>query len=104
MPEWTSNLAAEYRRPVANDRELFARVDWRHQGDFLINEAAFTFDIHAVDLVNARVGVESDRWSVSAYVKNALGEQYASDPGFLGYFVRVYSLPRSIGAEYRYRF
>lgn len=104
VPEWTSNLAVEYRQPVANGRELFARVDWRHQGDFLITDGPFIFDIDPVDLVNARVGVESDGWSVAAYVRNALDEQYASDPGFLGYFVRSYSLPRSIGAEFRYRF
>ena len=104
VPEWTSNLAVQYRQPLANDRELFARVGWRHQGDFLITEGPFVFDIHPVDLVNARVGVESDRWSVAAYVRNALDEQYASDPGFLGYFVRNFSLPRSIGAELRYRF
>ncbi len=104
VPEWTSNLAAEYRQPIANERELFARVDWRHQGDFLINEAGFVFDIHAVDLVNLRVGLETAGWSVSGYVKNALDEQYTSDPGFLGFFVRNYSLPRSMGAEFRYRF
>ena len=104
VPEWTSNLAVEYRQPVANGRELFARVDWRRQGDFLITDGPFIFDIDPVDLVHARVGVESDGWSVSAYVRNALDEQYASDPGFLGYFVRSYSLPRSMGAEFRYRF
>ena len=104
VPEWTVNLAFEYRQPVAGGRELFARADWRHQGDFLINESGFVFDIDPVDLVNARIGVEGDRWSVSAYVRNALDEQYASDPGFLGYFVRSYSLPRSAGAEVRFRF
>ena len=104
VPEWTTNLAFEYRQPVANGNELFARVDWRHQGDFLINESGFVFDIDPADLVNARIGVESDRWSVSAYVRNALDEQYASDPGFVGYFIRNYSLPRSTGAEVRYRF
>ena len=104
VPERTSNLAFQYRQPVANDREFFARADWRHQGNFLINEGPFTFDIDAVDLVNARTGVDSDRWSVAAYVKNALDEQYTSDPGFLGFFVRSYSLPRSLGAEFRYRF
>ena len=104
VPEWTSNLAGEYRQPLGNDRELFARADWRHQGNFLINDAGFLFDIDPVDLVSLRAGVESERWSVSAYMKNALDEQYASDPGFLGYFIRAYSLPRSIGAELRYRF
>ncbi|MCZ0951675.1 MAG: TonB-dependent receptor [Rhodospirillaceae bacterium] len=104
VPELTYNLAIQYGQPIDVDRELFARVDWRHQGNFLINEGPFTFDIDPVDLVNARVGVESDRWSVAAYVRNALNEQYTSDPGFLGFFVRNYSLPRSTGAELRYRF
>ena len=104
VPEWTSNLALEYTRPVANDKELFARFDWRHQGNFFINESGFTFDIDPVDLVSARIGVDGYRWSVSAYVKNVLDERYTSDPGFLGFFVRSYSLPRSIGAELRYRF
>ena len=104
VPERTSNLAFQYRQPVANDREFFARADWRHQGNFFINEGPFTFDIDPVDLVNARIGVDSDRWSVAAYVKNALDEQYTSDPGFLGFFIRSYSMPRSMGAELRYRF
>lgn len=104
VPEWTSNLAFQYGQPIASNRELFARVDWRHQGNFFINEGPFTFDIDPVDLVNARVGVEGDGWSIAAYVKNALNEQYTSDPGFVGYFIRSYSLPRSTGAELRYRF
>ena len=104
VPEWTSNLAVEYTQPVANDRDLFARLGWRHQGNFLINESGFTFDIDPVDLVDARIGMEGDNWSVAVYVRNALDEQYTSDPGFLGFFVRSYSLPRSMGAELRYRF
>lgn len=104
VPEWTVNLAFDYRQPLADGRELFARADWRHQGDFLINDGGFLFDIDPVDLVNVRIGLEDDSWSASAYVRNVLDEQYASDPGFLGYFVRSYSLPRSVGAEVRYRF
>ena len=105
VPEWTSNLAFQYRQPIDNSRELFARVDWRHQGDFLINDGGLLFNIDPVDLVNARIGVDTDRWSVAAYVRNALNEQYTSDPGYFGiFFVRSYSLPRSTGAELRYRF
>ena len=105
VPEWTYNLALQYRQPIENNRELFARVDWRHQGGFLINDGGITFDIDPVDLVNMRIGVDTDRWSVAAYVRNALNEQYTSDPGYFGaFYTRSYSLPRFTGAECRYRF
>ena len=104
VPKLTTNLSFQFTQPLAGDNELFTRVDWRHQGDFLINEGPFVFDIDPVDLVNVRVGIENDRWSAYAYVKNALDEQFTTDPGFVGYFIRSYSLPRSAGAEFRYRF
>ena len=104
VPEWTANLAFQYTRSLASDWELFARADWRYQGDFLINDGGFLFDIDPVNLVNMRIGVESASWSVSAYVENTLDERFASDPGFIGYFIRTYNRPRSLGAELSYRF
>ena len=108
VPEWTANLAFQYTRRLSGNWsgnwELFARADWRYQGDFLINDGGFLFDIDPVNLVNAKLGVENDNWSAAAYVENALDEQFASDPGFIGYFIRTYSRPRSWGVELSYRF
>ncbi|MEM1261451.1 MAG: TonB-dependent receptor [Pseudomonadota bacterium] len=104
VPELTANLSAQYTTTLANDRDLFIRADWRHQGDFIINDGPILFDIDAVDLFNLRIGLEGERWMTSAFARNLTDEQFASDPGFLGFFVRQYSLPRQVGAEFRYRF
>ncbi|MEM8984054.1 MAG: TonB-dependent receptor [Pseudomonadota bacterium] len=104
VPELTANLAAQYTMTLGSGHDLFVRADWRHQGDFVINDGPILFDIDSVDFFNARIGVEGDHWMASVFVRNLTDEQFASDPGFLGFFIRQYSLPRQAGAEFRYRF
>ncbi|MFC7047872.1 TonB-dependent receptor [Emcibacter nanhaiensis] len=103
VPEFTSNVSIDYRYPLQGDLELVSRLDWRHQGEFILNGGFFEID--PVDLVNLRLGIEGGNWSVTGYVKNALDEQYPTEPiNFGAFIVRSYNSPRQGGVEFRYKF
>ena len=103
VPEVTANVALDYSQAINDRFEFFGRFDWRHQGEFILEAGAF--EIHSVNLVNLRAGIRDDKWSVTGFVKNALDEQYATEPANFGlFFVRSFSPPRSAGVEVGYRF
>ena len=103
VPEVTANVALDYVYLISNDLEIVGRFDWRHQGDFISSRGVFEID--AVDFINLRLGVRKDNWSVTGFVKNALDEQYATEPIHFGTFIaRSFSPPRSAGVEFGYRF
>ena len=103
VPEVTANVALDYVYLISNDLEIVGRFDWRHQGDFILSRGVFEID--AVDFINLRLGVRKDNWSVTGFVKNALDEQYATEPIHFGTFIaRSFSPPRSAGVEFGYRF
>ena len=103
VPEVTANVALDYVYLISNDLEIIGRFDWRHQGKFILNGGLFGID--AVDFINLRLGVGKGNWFLTGFVKNALDEQYATEPGALpGFFIRSFSPPRSVGVEVRYRF
>ena len=103
VPEVTANVALDYVYLISNDFEIVGRFDWRHQGGFILNRGVFEID--AVDFINLRLGVRKDNWSVTGFVKNALDQQYATEPINFGTFVaRAFSQPRSAGVEVGYRF
>ena len=103
VPEMTANVALDYAYLISNDLEVVGRFDWRHQGHFILNRGVFEID--AVDFINLRLGLRKDNWSVTGFLKNALDEQYATEPIHFGAFiVRAFSPPRSAGVEVGYRF
>ena len=103
VPEVTANLALDYAQRINDSLEFFGRFDWRHQGEFILNGGAFEID--AVDFINLRAGIRNDKWSVTGFVKNALDEQYPTEPINFGLFAaRSFSPPRSAGVEVGYQF
>lgn len=103
VPKVTANIAADYIHDMGNGLEIVGRVSWRHQGSFILRSGFF--NIHAIDLLDIRLGLQKDNWSVTGFAKNVLDEQFASDATDFGVaFVRSYSPPSSIGVELGYRF
>jgi iron complex outermembrane receptor protein len=103
VPKVTANVAADYIHEIGNDLDIFGRVSWRHQGSFILRSGVF--NIHAIDLLDIRLGLQKDNWSVTGFAKNVLDEQFASDATDFGVaFVRSYSPPSSLGVELGYRF
>ena len=55
-----------------------------------------------VDLVDLRLGVENDRWSVTAWSKNLTNEKYNAEFSPGGFLFRA--LPRRYGVDFTYKF
>lgn len=103
VPKVTANVAVDYVHALDNNLEIFGRFNWRHQGSFILRSGLF--NIHAVDLLDIRLGLRKDNWSVTGFAKNILDERFATDATDFGIaFVRSYSPPSSLGVELGYRF
>jgi iron complex outermembrane receptor protein len=115
LPDSTGNLVVQYRLPgqLVARGELIAASDFRaytysppsQSGAETFREAT----IPGSAVGHFRVGYESSRWEISAYVNNVTNERYflhadiapRGYPGFFGYLGQ----PRTYGvrAAYRYR-
>ncbi len=125
-PEYTGNLGVEFRVPMGGSGlDLLARVDGSFvgktrfhpvqdelvpnlftgfgfgQGEFSLQER----DSYAV--MNARLGVAAERWSVTAWGRNITNEDYLQEvisaPEFGGSFIHD-SPGRSYGVDVSYSF
>ncbi|MEQ9395736.1 TonB-dependent receptor [Haliea sp.] len=93
-PEWTFGADAEYRFTFAGGYDSFVRLEWFHRDDILPDlvslvrqDEGFPFQVPSYDHFNLRAGVETDRFSVTAYVENLFDEEYytnAYQKAFLG--------------------
>lgn len=77
-PEWTYNIAADYRRPIGN-LNGFARVDYRfvdeQQG--LSSQNPYTI-LDSYDVANLRLGLETadGKYDATVFVNNVFDESY----------------------------
>lgn len=73
VPETEISLALNYKQALADNLDLFARTDVNYDSSRFahVHNLAETGDR---TLVNLNVGVETENWSVSAWVKNALDD------------------------------
>lgn len=124
-PEYTGNLGAEFKYPVSDGLRLLVRLDanfvgetWFHpvQDERLPNLFTY-FNFGQGDFarqkrdpyqsLNARVGVEGDRWSVTGWGKNVTDENYLQEiipaPEFGGSFIHD-SPGAAWGVDVSYRF
>lgn len=101
-PEITVNLAAEYQTPISDKWEVFVRADYRHQGDFLIDDTVTVFTVPSKDYVNARLSFRSENYTVGIFANNLFDERQATDlsgSGSLLGITRSFNSPRSVGIE-----
>jgi iron complex outermembrane recepter protein len=119
--DYTVNAGADFDVPISADFDLVARVDWRRTGPTWFHTiqdnrrpTIFGFagdnsltEREAFDVVNLRVGIESEQWSVSAFARNLFDEEYLEEvipaPEFGGTFDHP-AARRSYGVEASYRF
>lgn len=80
IAENTANLGFQYRTPISDSLELFARADYERRGEQFwdVNNSTAR---DALDLINARIGVEgiNNKWSVTGSVYNLSDEIYNSE-------------------------
>jgi iron complex outermembrane receptor protein len=72
-PDYTSNLSAEYRRPVSASLEWFIGAETLTKGEFFLTaDNQDDGHVDAYTLVNARVGLRSAsrRWRLTVWGKN----------------------------------
>jgi iron complex outermembrane receptor protein len=102
ISRYTYNLGAQYRSDIGvGDIGLLARVDYRRTGRTWW-EPFNTTSRDPIDLVDARLGVEGERWQVVGFAENLFDEEYNAEfsPGGFVFKAR----PRRYGVELSYRF
>jgi iron complex outermembrane receptor protein len=101
ISRYTFNLGAQYRHTVGGGLGILARADYRRTGRTWWDVPNSTVR-RPVDLVSARLGIEHDRWSVTAFAENLFDEKYNAEfsPGGFVFKAR----PRRYGAELAFKF
>lgn len=110
-PEHSLLLGAQYDRPLSAGLDLVARVEWTQAGEMWFEPANTPGTARPVlDLVNARLGLQSEHWSATLFARNLLDESYNADtvvlnvpPASTFNFV-TRGTPRTIGVEISARF
>lgn len=81
-PEWTLNGDAEYGFRLA-DRDAYVRLEWYYRDEIRSNlqslvreDEGFPFVVPSYHHVNLRAGIDSERFSIAAYVENLFDEVY----------------------------
>jgi iron complex outermembrane recepter protein len=114
VSEYTINLGAQLRIPfgTGGGYEFFIRPDFQIIGDTWWYPDNFT-KREPVELLNLRAGVDSDNWSIVAWSRNLLDEEYNAEwspgpqffpnPGNTNNF--VFKAPPMVwGVDFTYRF
>jgi iron complex outermembrane receptor protein len=113
VSKYTGNVGINYRYPLGGSGlRGVARLDYERIGPTYWYPDNFT-KRDPVDLVNLRLGIEQDAWSLTAWAKNLTdqkynaewspGPQFFPNPGETNNFV-FKALPRVWGVDFIYRF
>jgi iron complex outermembrane receptor protein len=87
VSKYTGNVGIQYRHALAGGGlHGVLRADYERIGPTYWYPDNFTVR-DPVDLVNLRIGVERDAWSLTAWAKNLFGEEYNAEwsPGPIGF-------------------
>jgi iron complex outermembrane receptor protein len=101
ISRYTFNLGAQYTPQLTDTLDGLFRVDYRRTGKTWW-EPFNTTVREPVDLVDARLGVSSDSWTMAAFASNLFNEKYNAEfsPGGFVFKAR----PRIYGLEASYKF
>jgi iron complex outermembrane receptor protein len=112
VPLWETSASANYERHLFGDYSGFAGLNWRFTGsryaDFLA--AGPRQEMPAYHIVDLRAGLESKRWSVSAFAKNVANRlainylQPETQAGGAGPQSATIYTPRTVGAAFTVNF
>ena len=97
-PEYTFNIGAQYR----HDSGFFARADLIGYGKMYFDKTN-DYSRDAYEVVNAKIGYETEHFDVYLYGKNIFDEKYDSE-GVYGGMYTIYSEPGEVGLQLVYRF
>lgn len=97
-PEYNYNVGVEYR----DIRGIYGRCDVNGYGEMYFDKKN-DFERDAYNLVNLKLGYESEKFDIYLYGKNIFDKEYDSDGYYSGYYT-IYSPPREIGISTTWRF
>lgn len=101
ISRYTYNLGAQFTPELSDGLDGLFRVDYRRTGRTWW-EPYNTTSRNPVDLVDARLGISTDQWSLTGFASNLFNEKYNAEfsPGGFVFKAR----PRIYGVEATYSF
>ncbi|MCD7098788.1 TonB-dependent receptor [Stenotrophomonas sp. MMGLT7] len=110
-PRWTASTQLEYRRPVSGNYEGFVRGEWSFRDQALTSSYGLRYDQYpfvapSYTNTNLRLGIESGKLTVTAYVENLFDKHYFTNVYEKAFYSGVQAEPayRSVGLKLSYRF
>lgn len=97
----TVNFGAQYRQPLGADLDGTVRLDYQEIGRTWWDPYNLT-SRDPISLVNLRIGVQTDKWTVTAWSKNLTNTIYNAEFSPGGFLWRA--LPRRYGVDFDYHF
>ncbi|WP_084813641.1 TonB-dependent receptor [Desulfogranum japonicum] len=97
-PEYTFNIGGQYRW----ENGFYARADLIGYGEMYFDKAN-KYKRDPYQIVNAKIGYETEHFDLYLYGKNILDEEYDSY-GYYSGFYTIYSNPGEVGVQLTYRF
>ncbi len=73
VPRWSTSVSADYEHGLLSGYEWFGGVNWRYvdaRPQEFPSGPEYQPLMPAYHMVNLKAGIESNRWTVTAYVKN----------------------------------
>ena len=97
----TYNLGTQWRQPLGDNLALALRADYRHVGRTWWEPYNVT-SRDPIDVVDLRLGLEGEKWAVTAWSENLTDEKYNAEFSQGGFLFRA--LPLRYGLEFSYNF
>ena len=97
----TFNVGGQFTQPLGGELDLTLRADYQRTGRTWW-EPYNTTSRDPISLIDARVGLRTEQWSVTAWGRNLGNEKYNAEFSPGGFLFRA--LPRRYGVEFDYRF
>jgi len=80
-PDWQASLSGEYSFPISRALQITARADYKWQSKIyfdLFNNNLNTQGSYGLLNASLSIGTIDERWSLTAYARNAFDERYVS--------------------------
>ncbi len=108
VPKWATSLSADYMHALSAGLSGFAGIAWRYsdaRSQEFPNNPGPSPQMPAYNIVNLKAGIETDRWSVTLYMKNVGNAMVLSSvnpltgAGTVGPLTATVLPPRTVGVS-----
>ena len=110
-PKFTLGAQAQYKRPITERIDGFARAEWSYRSEMLSTPLAYRYTVYpfvspGYHNVNLRAGLENDRLRATVFVENLFKARYFANAYEKAFYSGVQVEPsyRMIGGTLGYKF